>query len=142
MADLVPYILRPGKIRGNKCRQQPKIQVEFVSANPTGDLHSTCGAAVGDSLCNILEKAGYDVTREYYINDVETKSKISPCLLRPVTFRRSALKENAGRRLLRRHIIEIGKRLAEEFGDKYVHASEEERFEFFREYGLKYELRN
>ena len=37
-------------------------------------------------------------------------------------------------------IIKIGKRLAEEFGDKYVHASEEERYEFFREYGLKYEL--
>src|SRR5690606_34810060 len=37
-------------------------------------------------------------------------------------------------------IVQIGKRLAEEFGDKYIHASEEERYQFFREYGLKYEL--
>ena len=48
-----------------------KINVEFVSANPTGDLHvgHARGAAIGDSICRILSFAGYDVTREYYIND-------------------------------------------------------------------------
>src|SRR5690606_16344631 len=48
-----------------------RIQVEFVSANPTGDLHlgHARGASVGDSLCNVLDFAGYDVSREYYIND-------------------------------------------------------------------------
>ena len=48
-----------------------KYNVEFVSANPTGDLHlgHAKGAAVGDSICRIMEAAGYDVTREYYIND-------------------------------------------------------------------------
>ncbi|EGQ3222238.1 arginine--tRNA ligase [Staphylococcus pseudintermedius] len=48
-----------------------KIIVEYVSANPTGDLHigHARNAAVGDTLCNILDAAGYDVTREYYIND-------------------------------------------------------------------------
>ena len=48
-----------------------KIQVEFVSANPVGPLHIGHGrwAALGDSLCNVLERAGYDVEREYYIND-------------------------------------------------------------------------
>ncbi|RKJ41850.1 arginine--tRNA ligase, partial [Butyricicoccus sp. 1XD8-22] len=48
-----------------------KIQVEFVSANPTGDLHlgHARGAAFGDSLCNVLDFAGYSVSREYYIND-------------------------------------------------------------------------
>lgn len=48
-----------------------KILVEYVSANPTGDLHigHARNAAVGDTLCNILDAAGYDVTREYYIND-------------------------------------------------------------------------
>ncbi|MDK4074731.1 arginine--tRNA ligase [Staphylococcus pseudintermedius] len=48
-----------------------KILVEYVSANPTGDLHigHARNAAVGDTLCNILDVAGYDVTREYYIND-------------------------------------------------------------------------
>ena len=48
-----------------------KIQVEFVSSNPTGPLHvgHGRGAAVGDSVGNILEYCGYDVQKEYYIND-------------------------------------------------------------------------
>ena len=51
--------------------QKQKILLEYVSANPTGDLHigHARNAAVGDSLANILIAAGYDVTREYYIND-------------------------------------------------------------------------
>ena len=48
-----------------------KVQVEFVSANPVGPLHIGHGrwAALGDSLCRVLEHAGYEVEREYYIND-------------------------------------------------------------------------
>src|SRR6056297_2780094 len=48
-----------------------KVNVEFVSANPTGPLHvgHTRGAVFGDALCALLDFAGYDVTREYYIND-------------------------------------------------------------------------
>jgi len=48
-----------------------KVQVEFVSANPTGPLHigHGRGAAVGDALANVLEAAGYEVTREFYVND-------------------------------------------------------------------------
>ena len=60
-----PEFGRPDVGRGEK------VQVEFVSANPTGPLHigHGRGAAVGDSLANILKAAGYDVTREFYIND-------------------------------------------------------------------------
>ncbi len=48
-----------------------RIQVEYISANPTGPLHVGHGrwAAIGDSLCNVLEHANFDVQREYYIND-------------------------------------------------------------------------
>ena len=48
-----------------------KIQVEFVSANPTGDLHmgNARGAAIGDSLAGVLDLAGWQVEREYYVND-------------------------------------------------------------------------
>src|SRR5262245_53947548 len=48
-----------------------KVNVEYVSANPTGPLHvaHARGAVVGDALANLLLKAGYDVTKEYYIND-------------------------------------------------------------------------
>ena len=52
-------------------KKNEKINVEFVSANPTGLLHvgHARGACYGDALCRILSKAGYDVTREYYVND-------------------------------------------------------------------------
>ncbi len=52
-----------------------KVQVEFVSANPTGPLHigHGRGAALGDALANLLAAAGYQVEREYYINDVGTQ---------------------------------------------------------------------
>ena len=48
-----------------------RTQVEFISANPTGPLHVGHGrwAAIGDSLCNVMEHAGFDIQREYYIND-------------------------------------------------------------------------
>lgn len=48
-----------------------KYDVEFVSANPTGDLHlgHAWQAALGDSICNLLTEVGYNVTREYYVND-------------------------------------------------------------------------
>ena len=48
-----------------------RVDVEYVSANPTGPMHvGHCrGAVVGDALANLLAKAGWDVTKEYYIND-------------------------------------------------------------------------
>ncbi|MCX5774990.1 MAG: arginine--tRNA ligase, partial [Firmicutes bacterium] len=48
-----------------------RVNVEFVSANPTGALHlgHARGAAIGDSICRLYKKAGYFVTREYYVND-------------------------------------------------------------------------
>ena len=51
--------------------QGQKVNVEYVSANPTGPLHvgHTRGAVFGDALASLLDFAGYDVTREYYIND-------------------------------------------------------------------------
>ncbi len=51
--------------------QNKKYDVEFVSANPTGDLHlgHARQAALGDSICNLLQAVGYQVTREYYVND-------------------------------------------------------------------------
>ncbi len=55
-----------------------KVQVEFVSANPTGNLHmgNARGGAIGDTLANILERAGYEVEREFYINDAGNQIEI------------------------------------------------------------------
>ncbi|MDI6891358.1 MAG: arginine--tRNA ligase, partial [Thermodesulfovibrionales bacterium] len=61
-----------------KIGQNKKIQVEFISANPTGPLHigNGRGAFFGDALANVLEKAGYKVIREYYINDARVNTQI------------------------------------------------------------------
>lgn len=71
LGAVVSDILAKGKGFGRGAKKNQKIDVEFVSANPTGDLHlgHTRGAALGDSLSNLFDFAGYDVTREYYVND-------------------------------------------------------------------------
>ncbi|TNE79878.1 MAG: arginine--tRNA ligase, partial [Gammaproteobacteria bacterium] len=69
---IVETILKEGDVFGrNNSGQGKKVQVEFVSANPTGPLHvgHGRGAAIGDCLCRLLEANGYDVTREFYYND-------------------------------------------------------------------------
>ena len=69
---LLPAILRAGEAYGDSAiGNGTRVNVEYVSANPTGPMHiGHCrGAVVGDALANLLAKAGYDVTKEYYIND-------------------------------------------------------------------------
>lgn len=69
---IVKDIFTAGEAFGrNTSGQQQKVQVEFVSANPTGPLHvgHGRGAAVGDCLCRLLDANGWDVTREFYYND-------------------------------------------------------------------------
>nr|WP_263324123.1 arginine--tRNA ligase [Neobacillus sp. Marseille-Q6967] len=144
LTDLIPTVLNAGEKYGETTvGGKQKIQVEFVSANPTGDLHlgHARGAAVGDSLCNILDKAGYDVSREYYINDAG--NQINNLALSVEARYFQALGQDKPMPEDGYHgadIIGIGQRLAEEFADKYVNVDEQERFEFFREYGLKYEM--
>lgn len=144
LTDLIPTVLEAGEKYGETTvGGKQKIQVEFVSANPTGDLHlgHARGAAVGDSLCNILAKAGYDVSREYYINDAG--NQINNLALSVEARYFQALGHDKPMPEDGYHgadIIGIGKSLAEEFGDKYVNVDEQERFDFFREYGLKYEM--
>ncbi len=60
----------------DRCGQ--RVQVEFVSANPTGNLHmgNARGGAIGDTLANILDRAGYEVEREFYINDAGNQIEI------------------------------------------------------------------
>ncbi len=70
--SLLPIILQAGEAYGDATTGAgTRINIEYVSANPTGPMHiGHCrGAVVGDALANLLAKAGYKVTREYYIND-------------------------------------------------------------------------
>ena len=71
-ARVLPAILRAGEAYGDGTTGAGiAVNVEYVSANPTGPMHiGHCrGAVVGDALANLLAKAGFDVTKEYYIND-------------------------------------------------------------------------
>ncbi|MEK4128584.1 arginine--tRNA ligase [Solibacillus sp. FSL W8-0474] len=120
-----------------------KVQVEFVSANPTGDLHlgHARGASVGDSLCNVMDFAGFDVSREYYINDAG--NQINNLAYSLEARYKQALGMDAEMPEDGYHgpdIISIAGKLAEEFGASILDKTEEERFKFFREHGLKLEL--
>lgn len=144
LTDLIPTILEAGLEYGKtNTGNGQKIQVEFVSANPTGDLHlgHARGAAVGDSLCNILAKAGYDVAREYYINDAG--NQIHNLALSVEARYRQALGQDAPMPedgYYGADIIGIGKKLVEEQGEALLQKDEKERYKYFREYGLKLEL--
>ncbi|KAB2332473.1 arginine--tRNA ligase [Bacillus mesophilum] len=144
LTNLIPTVLEAGSSYGETATGNgQKVQVEFVSANPTGDLHlgHARGAAVGDSLSNILQKAGYEVSREYYINDAGNQINNLALSVEARYFQALDLeKEMPADGYHGEDIIGIGKMLAEEYGDKYVEADEKERFDFFRSYGLKYEM--
>lgn len=120
-----------------------KVQVEFVSANPTGDLHlgHARGASVGDSLCNVMDFAGYNVSREYYINDAG--NQINNLAYSLEARYKQALGMDAEMPEDGYHgqdIIEIAAELVKEFGADMLEKSDEERFTFFREHGLRLEL--
>lgn len=120
-----------------------KVQVEFVSANPTGDLHlgHARGASVGDSLCNVLDFAGYDVYREYYINDAG--NQINNLAISLEARYKQALGFDAEMPedgYYGPDIIEIAEQLKSEYGDSILEKSDEERYQFFRKHGLRLEL--
>jgi arginyl-tRNA synthetase len=107
-----------------------KVNVEYVSANPTGPMHvGHCrGAVVGDALANIMAFAGYDVTKEYYINDAGAQIDV---LARSVMLRyREALGEQVGEippgLYPGDYLVPVGKALADEFDRKLNQMPEEE----------------
>jgi arginyl-tRNA synthetase len=95
--DVLRAVLKEGKDFGRSgLGQREKVNVEYVSANPTGPMHvgHGRGAVFGDALASLLGFAGYDVTREYYINDAGAQVDV---LARSAYLRyREALGENIG----------------------------------------------
>lgn len=120
-----------------------RILVEYVSANPTGPLHCghARGAAWGDVICRLLKKSGYDVLREYYINDAGHQIDM--------------LGESIYQRYLEsfglefhlpddgyhgQDVKEIMEEIKKDVGDKYLHTTKEEAVKFFRWEGRTREL--
>jgi len=144
LTELVPTVLKADENYGaSNAGKGEKVQVEFVSANPTGDLHlgHARGAAVGDSLCNIMAKAGYDVSREYYINDAGNQINNLVYSVEARYFQALGLEKPMPEDGYHgEDIIHIGAQLAAEAGDKWVNVSEEERYTFLRKYSIDAEL--
>jgi arginyl-tRNA synthetase len=111
------------------------VNIEYVSANPTGPMHmGHCrGAVVGDALANLLEFAGANVIREYYVNDAGGQVDV---LARSVHLRyREALGETvtiAEGLYPGDYLVPVGAALAAEFGEHYVDAPEAEWLPLFR----------
>ncbi|EUB95972.1 Arginyl-tRNA synthetase [Rhizobium sp. CF080] len=106
-----------------------KANVEYVSANPTGPMHvGHCrGAVVGDALANLMAFAGYDVTKEYYINDAGSQIDV---LARSVFLRyREALGETIGEipsgLYPGDYLVPVGKALADEYGPRLQNMPED-----------------
>lgn len=120
-----------------------KVQVEFVSANPTGSLHlgHARGAAVGDALCNVLDYAGYQVTREYYINDAGNQV-VNLC--KSIEARYLQELEQAAEMpedgYYGEDIKGFAKELVAEQGEALMSMTSEEREQFLRKFGLNKEL--
>lgn len=136
--DEINEIAKLGDNYGRADTKMGKIvNVEYVSANPTGPLHmGHCrGAVVGDALATILEYAGHDVIREYYINDaggqVDTLSRSTHLrYLEALGHDIGAIPEGL---YPGDYLIPVGKRLADKFGDQYVDKHEDEWLILFRE---------
>ncbi|MCR5029875.1 MAG: arginine--tRNA ligase [Selenomonadaceae bacterium] len=120
-----------------------KIQVEYVSANPTGPLHvgHGRGAAVGSALVNLLRAAGYDVEAEYYINDagnqIDHLAESVNARYLQLCGQNVEVPEDGYRG---QDIVETARRIKEKDGDIYLSMPEAERLSIFKERALAEKL--
>ena len=118
-----------------------KVNIEYVSANPTGPMHvgHGRGAIVGDVLANLLEKAGFDVTREFYINDAGKQIDI---LAHSVFFR---YQQALGKEISNipeglypgEYLMDTGKKLAEMYGGKWLEVDKSKWLPTIKEFAVK-----
>ncbi|EJO22559.1 arginine--tRNA ligase [Selenomonas sp. FOBRC6] len=144
IADTLRAILAAGEDYGTLPSQDaPRIQVEYVSANPTGPLHvgHGRGAAVGSALVNLLRTAGYAVDSEYYVNDagnqmnllaVSVNARYLELLGKEVEF-----PENGYHGA---DIVETAQRIIDREGDRYLALPEEERLQLFQDVAYREKL--
>ena len=137
-ADAVADILRQGESYGGvNVGKNRRVQVEFVSANPTGPLHigHGRGAAVGDSVARILAFSGWDVQREYYVNDSglqitnlgkSTQARYFEILGKNIPFPENGYKGA--------YIYDISREIINLEGDKFLGMPLDDSLEYFKKY--------
>ena len=138
----VSQIISKGNDYGRGEKTGKKINVEFVSANPTGDLHlghARC-AAVGDSICRLYDFAGYEVTREFYVNNagnqIHTLGLSLDIRLRQLLGEKIELPEDSYHAA---DIINIAKLYNEKYPNEYK-VGDEESFKKLQKFGMDEEL--
>ncbi|MCE5287247.1 MAG: arginine--tRNA ligase, partial [Pelosinus sp.] len=142
--NMLAEILAKGEQYGNTAAGKgKKVQVEFVSANPTGPLHvgHGRGAAVGSALANLLRAAGYNVSTEFYINDAgnqinnlaaSVEARYLELLGQTAAFPEDGYHGH--------DIIETAQRIIDHDGDKYLKMTSAERLSVFKELALTEKL--
>ena len=136
-------ILKNKKNFGKKnIGKNEKVNIEYVSANPTGPLHvgHTRGAVFGDILSNILEFVGYDVCREYYIND--SGEQINN-LARSTHFRYLQSLNNTDENIPEglypgEYLISLGEDLSKKFNSQFQDCSEDEWIDLFKDESINF----
>ena len=143
LSSIIKNIIDNGDNYGNSnYGENKKLNVEFVSANPTGDLHlgHARGAAIGDCICRLYSKIGYDVTREFYVNDAGNQINV---LGRSVRARyHQIFGDNIEVPEDGYHapeLIKIAEIMKNEIGDKYLVDSDESET-YFKRRGAELEL--
>ena len=144
LTDVINTIIDKGADFGrSEAGKNEKILVEFVSANPTGDLHCghARGAAWGDALCRIMDEAGYQVTREYYVNDAGNQIDMLAesmysryCQLYGVDY---PLPDNGYHS---QDIVDVAKKIQEKDGDKWLNKDKSEWEDYFKDEGIEMKL--
>ena len=140
----VPVILAAGEGYGQG-GGRGRVNVEYVSANPTGPLHvGHCrGAVVGDALANLLAKAGYAVTKEFYVNDAGAQvialgrsvyvRYLEALGLSPQAYIDTV---SGGMQYGGAYLIPIGAAMAEKYGDEFAETPEANWLDIFRDFAV------
>ena len=142
IGSVVKKVIAEGDNYGRAEKKNKKINVEFVSANPSGDLHLGHAriAAVGDSICRLYDFAGFDVTREYYVNNAG--NQINTLGLSLSIRYHQAFGEDVELPEDSYHaqdIVDIANSLKAKYGDKLL-SETKENFDFITNYGMEEEL--
>lgn len=143
--DTLCHILEQGKQYGQApLRAEDTVQVEYVSANPTGPLHvgHGRGAAYGSALVNLLRAAGYNVQSEYYINDAGNQMNNLAVSVNAryleLLGKKAEIPENGYHGA---DIIDTARAIIEQDGDKYLQMDEKDRLEIFKDRAYEEKLK-
>jgi len=145
LKELIQILSKGEEYAKSTVGKNEKVNIEFVSANPTGPMHigHARGAIIGDVLASMFENAGYDVTREFYINDAGSQINNLVC---SVYYR---YLENLGSKPQKLpdgfypgdYLIKLAEMIKEKYGDQLKDANEATWFPKIKEFSIRYILK-